>query len=228
MNFFSILPIFGFVFNHSPNNGNILPFVAPFHFELREFSPTTLQSTVLPTIEELSSDPFMKQLNHGNIIVSMFEEKDNSELLSSMISAQLSHSDGIRGFMVSYLTGEGPLDDLPETLTESMEQLENKEELISLACMNVIMPTAMVTLHKDEELSNSSKMTASKGKKVAGVLMKYDEMKAQCDAICAVAKEQATESSNINKYWIDFFEKWGYGSEQKRDIALAMVELLGE
>lgn len=101
--------------------------------------------------------------------------------------------------MVSYLTGEGPLDDLPETLTESMEQLENKEELISLACMNVIMPTAMVTLHKDEELSNSSKMTASKGKKVAGVLMKYDEMKAQCDAICAVAKEQATESSNINK-----------------------------
>ena len=57
----------------------------------------------------------------------------------------------------------------------------------------------MVTLHKDEELSNSSKMTASKGKKVAGVLMKYDEMKAQCDAICAVAKEQATESSNINK-----------------------------
>jgi len=82
MNFFSILPIFGFVFNHSPNNGNILPFVAPFHFELREFSPTTLQSTVLPTIEELSSDPFMKQLNHGNIIVSMFEEKDNSELLS--------------------------------------------------------------------------------------------------------------------------------------------------
>ncbi len=53
-----------------------------------------LSSTSFPTIEELSSDPFMKQVSHGSEIVALMRNnKDSLESdensLSEMISAQL-------------------------------------------------------------------------------------------------------------------------------------------
>ena len=37
--------------------------------------------------------------------------------------------------------------------------------------MNVIMPTGMITMHTDEELSNNSKMTSKRGIIVAKALL---------------------------------------------------------
>jgi len=191
-----------------------------------------LSSTALPTIEQLSSDPFMKQMAYGSEIVSLLGDNETDEkLLSDMIAAQLSHSDGIRGFFVTYLTGEGPSpadsDEMPKPLMVSIQQIEDKRELISLACMNVIMPTGMITMHTDEDLSKSSALTAMRGKIVARSLMEENEMKEQCAAILAVATDVQKDSDDKNvKYWIQFFEKWGYGPKQKEAIAAAVKDLL--
>jgi len=93
-----------------------------------------------PSVEELSKDPFMKQVQYGAQRVPMFYEMRASlsstnagvddgdaaaaddddkatpsyveQALQKRLSAQLSHPDGIRGFFVSFLTvdGESPAD----------------------------------------------------------------------------------------------------------------------
>ena len=89
---------------------------------------------------QLSSDPFMKQLGHASEIVSLLgNENDNmnDEMIGDLLKAQLSHSDGIRGFFVSYLTGDGVTaadgDDIPLPLMDAMNSVET-DELISLSC----------------------------------------------------------------------------------------------
>lgn len=152
----------------------------PFH--------SVLYSSKIPSIEQLSSDPFMKQVGYGQQIVSMLDDESNTlvnnESLTKMLVAQLSHSDGIRGFFVSYLTGGAPITTIPTPLENAMQRSDTSE-LIPLACMNVIMPTAMVTMHTDQDLSNNSKATAKKGIVVAKALMNEEKMREHCKAILA-------------------------------------------
>jgi hypothetical protein len=192
-----------------------------------------LFSTKLPSMEQLSSDSFMNQVNYASEIVPLLEQETDENLLTDMISAQLSHSNGIRGFFVSYLTGGdvSVADDenMPQPLRTAIAQNlnANKKELISLSCMNVIMPTGMITMHTDEEMSKNSAKTAARGKIVARAMMEEDEMKEQCLAILAVAtdKTHGCDEKRV-KYWTAFFEKWGYGTKQKEDIAAAFKTLL--
>ena len=65
------------------------------------------------------------------------EDKDQ---IKGMLKAQLSHSDGIRGFMVTYLTGNAsPADDptVPAVLQEAMSEVDPRE-LVPLACESSI------------------------------------------------------------------------------------------
>ena len=74
----------------------------------------------------------------------------NDNNLESLLTAQLSHSDGIRGFFVQYLTGGGGGggDDkssaadkptVPEVLQKAMSKVD-ADELIPLACKsNIVM-----------------------------------------------------------------------------------------
>jgi len=138
----------------------------------------------------------MNQVNYASEIVPLLEQETDEKLLTDMISAQLSHSNGIRGFFVSYLTGGdvSVADDenMPQPLRTAIAQNlnANKKELISLSCMNVIMPTGMITMHTDEEMSKNSAKTAARGKIVARAMMEEDEMKEQCLAILAVATDK--------------------------------------
>ena len=96
------------------------------------------------------------------------------------------------------------------------------------------MPTGMITMHTDEELSNNSKMTSKRGIIVAKVLLDMntesgnDEMLKQCQAILKVAKGEVDSESDDKdvKYWIEFFSKWGYGEKEKENIKKAMDELV--
>ena len=80
----------------------------------------------------------MKQISHAGKIVKLMEDgqdMDPDELRTMLIS-QLSHSDGIRGFFVTYLTGDAsPADGptVPSVLQEAMAQVE-PDELVPLAC----------------------------------------------------------------------------------------------
>jgi len=200
----------------------------------------------LPTMEQLSSDSFMKQISYASeAIVPLLSDVDRDDETTDLLSAQLSHSDGIRGFFVSYLTGGGGDDDgvttaadddvVPAPLREAMAAVD-AEELVPLACMNVIMPTAMVTMHEDPELSASSARTAERGAKVLGALLETNESHAavvrnNCAAILAVANGEAgrdadddDDDQELLRYWSEFCDKWGYGPKQLEDIAGAVSE----
>ena len=174
----------------------------------------------------------MKQVGHAGSLVEMLQDKGENDQgeLEKMLVSQLSHSDGIRGFFVTYLTGEtSPADQptVPLPLQNAMSQVDPKE-LVPLACMNVIMPTAMVTMHQDPKLSEQSKLTAERGTKILASLRDIPFVQENCKAILAVATDspQPNLDKKLGDYWVDFFEKWGYKDEQKRDIAKAMSEIL--
>ena len=175
----------------------------------------------------------MQQVQYGYQLSDELKENSSSDQeqqqqLKESLLAQLSHSDGIRGFMVSYLTGEGDdtvadEEEIPAILYKVLQEQgkKNPDELIPLACecvfvfwmlstisfclltlclffpalsipffvsgMNVVMPTAMVTMHQNEEQSASSKKTAQRGIRVWKALKTFPESIANAQAIRAVA-----------------------------------------
>ena len=172
----------------------------------------------------------MKQVSHSEKIVPLLKEEP-AEDIEERLRAMLSHSDGIRGFFVTYLTVVGddtPADqsEVPKALVAAMEAADCKD-LIPLACMNVVMPTAMITMHTDPELSQQSQKTAERGVRVLAALKGADDVEKQCNAILAVATDRKDEAdADLVKYWEEFFEKWGYKDIQKRDIEQAIRSVI--
>jgi hypothetical protein len=178
----------------------------------------------------------MKQVSHSEKLVPLL--KKDSEVLEqeeviSRLKAQLSHSDGIRGFFVTYLTGVGddtPADQssVPPALVAAMEEAD-LSDLIPLACMNVVMPTGMITMHQDPELSQQSKKTADRGARLLAAMKTEARVEKTCNAILAVATgSQGEVDDDSFHYWTSFFEKWGYKEAQRRDIATAIRAVLEE
>ncbi len=85
----------------------------------------------------------MKQVEYGFALTNQLLLSEETQLQES-IEAQLSHSDGIRGFMVSYLTAdESPADqtEVPHSLWAALQaQMESKaaEDLVSLTCKSYV------------------------------------------------------------------------------------------
>lgn len=220
----------------------------------------------LPSVDELQTAPFMKQVQYGSdmteALAALGGDDDDaglSDTLRASLSAQLSHSDGIRGFMVSYLTGsyesstdaDGGIDAQemiaterdPRVLLETVHGLlqddkEGSDDLVSLMCMNVVMPVAMITMHQDPALAEASRLTAARGTRLLGsVLGAAGSIRANLEAIETVAtttitttgqeKEKRSDDPLVD-YWTKFFAKWGYETPQKEDIAATMKELLSK
>ena len=183
----------------------------------------------------------MQQVSHSEKLVTVLAQQENVDdsLAVQLLEAQLSHSDGIRGFFVTYLTaldGDSPADweTVPTALEKAMKGAD-ATDLIPLACMNVVMPTGMITMHKEEELAQQSQTTAERGLRVLQTLLSHGNTRAQCRAILAVARgTSASGEQQVAKdvdeklfaYWTEFFDKWGYKELQKRDIAQAMMSVL--
>ena len=83
----------------------------------------------------------MKQVEYGARLVPLFSKNDDGQSdvndLEEKLVAQLSHSDGIRGFMVSYLTvdsADAPADweTIPEPLQKALAKA-NMDDLVPLA-----------------------------------------------------------------------------------------------
>jgi hypothetical protein len=178
----------------------------------------------------------MTQVSHSEKLVPLLKEDSQvleEEQVIARLKAQLSHSDGIRGFFVTYLTGVGddtPADQssIPQALVAAMK-IVDPDELIPLACMNVVMPTGMISMHQDPELSAQSKKTADRGVRLLAAMKTEAEVQKTCDAILAVATGvQGQVDDKSFKYWTSFFEKWGYQDAQKIDIAEAIRSVLKE
>ena len=81
----------------------------------------------------------MKQVQYGSELSNSIKEDPSNADALERIKAQLSHSDGIRGFMVSYLTNDGSSDGeltVPDGLAAVLREMtrSNPEELVPLAC----------------------------------------------------------------------------------------------
>ena len=178
----------------------------------------------------------MKQVAHASEIVPLIS-MGKGEDISELLQAQFSHSDGIRGFFVVYLTGEGsntaadaPIVPLP--LASALETVVDQKDLVSLACMNVIMPTAMSTMHEEESLRQNSSRTAKRGIIILKYLAKlYPEyVKSNCDAIMAAARDGGSSHGEQASYWKQFFSNYSYEDQQRKDIlsAIASIDIQGQ
>lgn len=214
-----------------------------------------------PTLEQLRSDPFLKQVRHAEFVVRSLrkggdfgrDDDDDTEgtegdahaaLTQQRLRAQLSHAAGIRGLMVTFLTAprrrsdrgsdekqaaaavnpdiangqqdenaddEDDDDDIPAALVaavlEQIDPVADGNDLVALLGMNVIMPTAMVTLHHDAALSRQSARTAARAARLLTALLRaaaasatfnhrHDAVRAaltvQCEAILAAATAATT------------------------------------
>ena len=71
--------------------------------------------------------------------------------------------------------------------------------------MNVIMPTAMTSMHQDEKLAQSSAQTAKRGIKVLKSLMNKPGMKEQCQVIYDVSIGRNDDDSKDYKVRVVLF-----------------------
>jgi hypothetical protein len=199
----------------------------------------------LPDLQALSTAPFVQQVQYGMELTDLLHtnEAGNDKELKESLMAQLSHSDGIRGFMVAYLSGSSDDvndDSIPlillEALQDQFRSQENADSLVSLLCMNVVMPTAMITMHQDAEQSANSARTARKGRTVLKAVMEESPgFVENLRAIQTVAhrvhngddtQQLGDEEDALVMKWTEFFAKWGYERQQARDIEEAMNQLL--
>ena len=151
------MPSMHAAFIPSPNVDSIQSSNLFFTFARRSRPPLAIRvsstdsrgASDLPTVKELSTDSFMTQVSHASKLVQSLqtyasneggEEEDNAVAeyrLTDLLTAQLSHSDGIRGFFATYLTGEGETvadkEKVPIPLRHAMARADSSD-LIPLAC----------------------------------------------------------------------------------------------
>lgn len=187
----------------------------------------------LPSVDNVSTDGFMKQLGHASQIIPLLhpQEKgktpseEETSALPAVLSRQFSHSDGIRGFFAVYLTSPESLtvDEVPVILAEAVKNAD-KKVMVPLACMNVIMPTAMSSIHEDAELKECASKTAVNGIKILRLLKGDSAVTMNCKAIMSVCRGTGEGSEDLIEYWNKFFVGYGYADKQKEDIALVVSE----
>mmetsp|Transcript_18600 Transcript_18600/g.27586 ORF Transcript_18600/g.27586 Transcript_18600/m.27586 type:complete len:242 (+) Transcript_18600:99-824(+) len=205
---------------------------------------TALNYNDLPTIEQVSTDSFTDQayyastivkelvLASSNVISNHNYEPGQLQKLQDLVTIQLSHQDGIRGFFSAYLTQEGddtPADAecMPVPLSKAMKCVD-MALLAPLACMNVIRPVAMSYWHKDPTLKENSAKTAERGKKILTSLRGSVNFVRNFEAIYAITSgsKAANVDEKLYKLWDGVFRESNYSKEQKNAIARTFADFL--
>ncbi len=194
--------------------------------------PISHTMSALPTTAQVSNDDFMKQLGHASQIISVLHPEDGSSLpeeesaaLLEVLQKQFAHSDGIRGFFAVYLTSPESLtmEEVPSVLAEAVKGADTKV-MVPLACMNVIMPTAMTSIHEDPELKECASKTADNGMKILRLLKGDSDVISNCKAIYQVSSDEVDGGDDLIEYWNKFFTNYKYGPAQKADISRVIKE----
>eukprot|EP00550_Attheya_septentrionalis_P002093 CAMPEP_0198291554 /NCGR_PEP_ID=MMETSP1449-20131203/9043_1 /TAXON_ID=420275 /ORGANISM="Attheya septentrionalis, Strain CCMP2084" /LENGTH=260 /DNA_ID=CAMNT_0043990207 /DNA_START=99 /DNA_END=881 /DNA_ORIENTATION=- len=203
-------------------------FVSNNHYPQKQWT-TALQYRNLPSVGELSTDDFTDQVYHASVIVRELSELTNIQanvesglsrsdassklydikLLSELLKAQLSHLDGMRGFFTVYLTGEGlqtvaDKERMPGILLDAVK-MSNFESLASMACMNLIIATAMTSAHQDETLAANSAIVAKRAKRLLSLFKGSAHIERNCIAILVLltVPENATHAVTGEKELVD-------------------------
>ena len=110
----------------------------------------------LPTREQAAEDSFMQQISHAGELVACLNENHpevDDQMMVELLTAQLSHVDGLRGFFATYLTESGDTvadqNEIPQVLWEAMQNVDQKQ-LIDIACKWSLITTFPITYIETE------------------------------------------------------------------------------
>jgi hypothetical protein len=145
-------------------------------------------------------------------------EELSDDVLADYVGDLVRHRDGARGFFVASLTGESPLmDRLPESLVLKLR--EAGREVVDLTARNLAMSTAMTVQHRrtnELELLSGSEKVQSRSKELLRQLDPH-LVKEKLDSLLVGLDGEGVEK--------DFYERWGYDSEQKLEIKQKLLSV---
>jgi hypothetical protein len=218
---------------------------APQHAEAAKAQMRQMQMPQAPndplewSLDQVRGASFMESASYAGSLCRALENGQQGEERSERLRAMLSHSDGARGFFVTYLTDPtlktiaDALDGLPMVVSDALKA-SDMSTVAPLAVMNVAMPTATALSHKasgDEKSAQNSARTARRGGQVLQLLaadsvtgpIVTEKLKA-----CLLAVETWPEDGDeVDKEWASFLRRWKYDDAQVAAIREALVLALG-
>ena len=174
----------------------------------------------MPAAEDQIINPktcsFQDALVLGSELCRALEDGDESK--NGSITAILSHSNGIRGFFVNYLTDESlnfPEKKLPPVIMDAHGSNSMSRDFLRIIKMNFIMPTAMVVTHAEqnnEVALESSEVTARRAATVLWATASVSStVREEVSAARVAASGDIGNKDPIVEFWKRFYSKWGYG-----------------
>eukprot|EP00441_Pelagodinium_beii_P019959 CAMPEP_0197660386 /NCGR_PEP_ID=MMETSP1338-20131121/50816_1 /TAXON_ID=43686 ORGANISM="Pelagodinium beii, Strain RCC1491" /NCGR_SAMPLE_ID=MMETSP1338 /ASSEMBLY_ACC=CAM_ASM_000754 /LENGTH=279 /DNA_ID=CAMNT_0043237723 /DNA_START=42 /DNA_END=879 /DNA_ORIENTATION=- len=204
---------------------------APKHGEAAKAQMQQMQMPEAPadpldwSLEQVKKASFMESAVYAGSLCRALEAGSAGAEHAERLKAMLGHSDGARGFFVTYLTDPAleKIADAPEGIPSLVgESLKASDISVvaPLAVMNVAMPTATVLTHKeagDEKSAANSARTARRGKLVLQLLASdattgpFTRKKLEA---CLEAANAWPEKEEVDKDWATFLRRWKYDEKQ--------------
>lgn len=218
---------------------------APQHAEAAKSQMRQMQMPQAPddplewSLDQVCGAGFMESASYAGSLCHAIENGQQGEEISERLRAMLSHSDGARGFFVTYLTdpmlknSADSSDGLPMVVSDALKA-SDMSTVAPLAIMNVAMPTATALSHQasgDEKSAQNSARTARRGGRVLQLLaadsvtgpIVTEKLKACLRAVEA----WPGHGDEVDKEWASFLRRWKYDDAQVAAIREALVLALG-
>jgi len=203
----------------------------PAHGEAAKAQMRHMQMPEAPTdplewsISQVQKASFMESAAYAGSLCRALEGGRGGAEYAERLKAMLSHSDGARGFFVTYLTDPAlnKIADAPEGISEVVStslKASNISVVAPLAVMNVAMPAATALTHQesgDEHSATNSARTARRGCRVLRCLVSdaatasltREKLKA-----CLAAANAWPKEEEVDKDWATFLRRWKYNEKQ--------------
>eukprot|EP00929_Paragymnodinium_shiwhaense_P091390 TRINITY_DN51363_c0_g2_i1.p1 TRINITY_DN51363_c0_g2~~TRINITY_DN51363_c0_g2_i1.p1 ORF type:complete len:279 (-),score=41.47 TRINITY_DN51363_c0_g2_i1:258-1094(-) len=205
--------------------------------------PQEAVSPLAWSVEDVRKADFMSSVGYAAALCKSLEDEpsaEEQEQLGERLTAMLQHSDGSRGFFVSYLTNpslqliaaERP-SGVPEVIKRALSS-SDAAVTTPLALMNVMMPTATALQHAaagNDAQAASSELTARRASAILDCMIRDD---AQGSTVLGAVRDVRVEAETYapgspdgkTGKWPAFFKRWGYGDEQMTAVRQALDRIL--
>ncbi len=148
-------------------------------------------------------------------------ERLSQTQIEQAVASLVKTQNGARGFFVTYLTDDGQVADSPSPGV--IEALRSTPEIVAeLLVKNVAMSAAMVVYHsrhQSEEMAAGSARVQERSRNLIQIL--------QMPACQTIASQMLESLQNSSGEYEEFFQRWGYDSEQKLAIGSAVRSAIG-
>lgn len=139
-------------------------------------------------------------------------EEISDEVMADRIGEMVASRDGARGFFVVSLAGDSALmDRLPDAVVGQLRSAG--QGVVDLSVRNLAMSSAMAVHHRragDEAQQAGSERVTTRCIELLR-LLEPSQVKERLEQLLAAALDNRGED-------VDFLEKWGYDTEQKKAI----------